>query len=85
MKGISASLLIKKTFKDYYNLAMLGIGSKAYYLITPCNRDVNETLNDETETFKKHVSRRPRRSHHKTETFKLIVYICNFWNIIWYV
>ena len=43
------------------------------------NKDVNETLHDETETFKKQVSRRPRprRSHRETETFNLIVYICN--------
>ena len=48
-------------------------------------RGVNKTLHDETETFKKHVSRRPRprRSRHETETltetFTLkLVYICKF-------
>ena len=56
-----------------------------------CKRDVARRDREETETFKKNVSRRlrPGRSRHQidtlTETFKLKVYICNFWHIIWNV
>ena len=56
------------------------------YILRSSRRDVNETLHDETETFKKHASRRPRprRSRYKTETltetFKLKEgpYSCKF-------
>ena len=52
----------------------------------PRVRDAHARRRDETETLKKHVSRRPRprRSRHETETFaetfklKEDLYICNF-------